>query len=106
MAHCERGARARSRRAVRAVRGRRRLNGFALPSCDSLVTEVASAHKTERNFGFLYSDVSTALFVTLVLLGVLIDYTAASFPVVDIGGFCARAVIVARTIGSGVARDR
>lgn len=76
------------------------------PLCDSLVTEVASAHKTERNFGFLYSDISTALFVTLVLLGVLIDYTAASFPVVDIGGFCARAVIVARTIGSGVARGR
>lgn len=81
------------------------LNGLALPSRDSLVTEVASASETGRSFGFVYSGASTALFVTPVLLGVLIDYTAASFAVVAIGGFYACAVIVARTIGSGVARD-
>jgi MFS family permease len=81
------------------------LNGLALPSRDGLVTEVASARETGRSFGFVYSGASTALFVTPVLLGALIDLTAASYAVVAIGGFYACAVIVVGALGSGVLAD-
>lgn len=78
------------------------LNGLALPSRDSLVTEVASARDTGRSFGFVYSGASIALFVTPVLLGVLIDVTAAAFAVVAIGGFYACAVVVVGILGTEV----
>lgn len=76
------------------------LNGLALPSRDSLVTEVASARETGRSFGFVYSGASIALFVTPVLLGVLIDLTTAVVAVVAIGGFYACAVVVVGVIGA------
>lgn len=65
------------------------LNGLALPSRDSLVTESTAAEETGQSFGFVYTGVSFALVVTPFVLGVVIDIAGALLAFAFIGGFYA-----------------
>lgn len=67
------------------------LTGLAYPARDTLVSTISIADETGRSFGFVYSGVSMAMFVTPTALGAIIDYSNTGVAFTLVGLFYAGA---------------